>query len=291
MTWSSSNLDYKSLIHEASLSAAAAADETTASVPAAAAPKEEAAVAVLAPKPKGKVGKMIIELIVEKGYDVDNCQLELMKHFSNTSTHDAIAQYHPLYDGSHRWKGRYLHLVATARAAKQEEEERKRAAERLREARSWGLYGSRMPPEEEAKHEPEVKNKKKAKYGAGENLAAQYRKAGKNQQECYLALKELDLCESTYWKLIMKYYGTTMHAYNCGRFLQEVAARNPSSSAASSSPAADTDPSSSSAAAAATDEPDASESSGEEQVVYSGASPDAENAAPAASSLPMPRFA
>ena len=38
MTWSSSNLDYKSLIHEASLSAAAAADETTASVPTSSAP-------------------------------------------------------------------------------------------------------------------------------------------------------------------------------------------------------------------------------------------------------------
>ena len=262
MTWSSSNLDYKSLIHEASLSAAAAADETTASVPAAAAPKEEAAVAVLVPKPRGKAAdaaNMLIELIVEKGYDVDNCRSELKKHYCPTTTNDAIAMYHPGHDNRHRDKGKYLHLVEKARAAKQEEEEeRKRAAEALREARSWGLYGSRMPPEEEAKskaeEEAKKKNKKKAKYGAGEKVAAHYRKDGKNPEQCHLALKELDLCESTRWKLIKKYYDTTMVAYNCGRFLQEQAARNPSSSAA-----------------AATDEPDASESSDEEQVVYSGA--------------------
>ena len=153
MAWSSSDLDYMSLIAEANSSVAAAADETTASVPAAA-DETTASVAVRVPKPRGKAAdaaKMIIELILA-GRDVDYCRSELKKHYCPTTTNDAIAMYHPDHDGRHRDKGKYLHLVekAKARAAKQEEEERKRAAEALREARSWGLYGSRMPPEEEA---------------------------------------------------------------------------------------------------------------------------------------------
>ena len=130
MAWSSSDLDYMSLIAEANSSVAAAADETTASVPAAA-DETTASVAVRVPKPRGKTsGKMIIELILAGG-DIDYCDAKLRERphsFSDTTVSDAIAMYHPDYKGRHRLKHLGFPELEKARAARRKAEEEEKSS-------------------------------------------------------------------------------------------------------------------------------------------------------------------
>ena len=306
MAWSSSDLDYKSLIHEAeaSLSAAAAADETTASVPTAA-PAAVVTQTFGASPTKGD-GMRLAQKLKKDGYTEEEAKqkfiegrwseshvTKMMERFNST---DADAEETPSV--SKKKKGDGLALARKYKA------EGKHAYDCKVELKKMGMvetsasrtikdvydmsvkeYTKKYGPSAAAQaaaaaaaaasaeeHEVEVK---KLKHGDAPKLAKKCKEDGMNPIQCKRALKKAGVPDKSLCRYILKVYNMSVtewktqnpeeaENYYEDSDEEELATRNPSSSAASGS--------------GLTPEQRA-------QVPTVG------ETAPAASSLPMPRFA